>query len=467
MKAPIINKYIRLSLLGAFTIFCSGCDKYLTLDPPVDQLTTELVFNNDDAVKSTITGIYGRMILSDFASGSASSITNWAALSADELINYSNTNTPFYTNALASGNIGPWNQSYQMIYTANAILEGIENNSRISTAVKQQAEGEAKFIRAFCYFYLTNFYGKVPLHLSTDYRLNNIALQANEAAVYRQIIKDLLDAQSLLGTSYYTTERVRPNKWVATALLARVYLYTKDYVNAEILSNSIIENKPTYSLNDDLSQVFLKNSTEAIWQLIPNTAGRNTNEAQLFIFTATPTVVSISEDLMAAFEAGDKRRTSWTGSTTVSGKTYYYPFKYKVGNVAALTEYSMVLRLAEQYLIRAEARIHLDKIDLGVMDLNTLRLRARAAVTGSVPNPLPPIPNGLLKPAALLAVERERRIELFTEWGHRWLDLKRTNRADAVLAPIKGSNWQPTDALYPIPQAEINSNPNIIQNKDY
>jgi len=70
--------------------------------------------------------------------------------------------------------------------------------------------------------------------------------------------------------------------------------------------------------------------------------------------------------------------------------------------------------------------------------------------------------------AALIdAVIHERQVELFTEWGHRWLDLKRTNRADAVLGILKGSNWQSTDILYPIPQSEIQNNLNIIQNPGY
>ena len=65
------------------------------------------------------------------------------------------------------------------------------------------------------------------------------------------------------------------------------------------------------------------------------------------------------------------------------------------------------------------------------------------------------------------AMEHERQVELFTEWGHRWLDLKRTNRADAVLGPIKAPNWQPTDMLYPIPQTQIANDPNVHQNPGY
>jgi hypothetical protein len=67
----------------------------------------------------------------------------------------------------------------------------------------------------------------------------------------------------------------------------------------------------------------------------------------------------------------------------------------------------------------------------------------------------------------LLVIEQERRIEFFAEWGHRWLDLKRTNRADPILGALKPATWQPTDVLWPIPQDQINLNPSLTQNPGY
>jgi hypothetical protein len=86
-----------------------------------------------------------------------------------------------------------------------------------------------------------------------------------------------------------------------------------------------------------------------------------------------------------------------------------------------------------------------------------------------LPNPLPDIDMSLTKLEALKALENERRLELFTEWGHRWFDLKRSpgfvnasrTRADEILTIVKGNNWQATDQLYPIPMEEINRNPNL------
>ncbi len=120
----------------------------------------------------------------------------------------------------------------------------------------------------------------------------------------------------------------------------------------------------------------------------------------------------------------DKRLANWTGFRKLSsGATVYFPYKYKVrtNTSGALTEYSMVMRLAEQFLIRAEARIQQDKLDDGRADLDSVRIRAG----------LLPLPVNLDKDALLLAVEQERKVELFVEWGHRWFDLKRTGRADA------------------------------------
>ncbi|MBB5438554.1 hypothetical protein HDC92_002230 [Pedobacter sp. AK017] len=460
-KLIIINIAILLSSLSA-------CNQYLSIAPPINYISGGLVFNDEESAKAAITGIYSNMASGGYPNGNINSIGTITGMCADEFINYPAQYDEFHRNAILPTTSSPaWNLSYQYIYTANAIWEGVTKSTVLSDAVKTQLEGECKFIRAFCYFHLTNLFGDVPLNLNTDYQANSLSGRTAQTEIYHQIIKDLLDAQRLLGNDFYTTERVRPNKWTATALLARVYLYTKNYSEAEIHASRIIANTAMFSLKTDLNQVFIKNSTEAIWQLYPNTAGRNTNEGVLFLLTGTPANVSLTQNLIDAFDPSDKRRIQWIGNITVNNKTYYYPAKYKVGAVAALSEYSMVFRLAEQYLIRAEARINLDKIELGIGDLNTLRTRARLAPTIAVPNPLPALQLNLLKPDALLAVENERRFELFSESAHRWFDLNRTNRSEVILPLIKGASWQNTDKLFPIPQAERNNNPNVKQNNGY
>jgi hypothetical protein len=117
-----------------------------------------------------------------------------------------------------------------------------------------------------------------------------------------------------------------------------------------------------------------------------------------------------------------------------------------------------VFRLAEQFLIRAEARAHLDKItgaNSAKADLNMIRDRAG----------LPPTVAST-KEEMLAAILQERRMELFVEWGHRWFDLKRTGKASEVLSVLK-PRWDPTDVLYPIPYNELQLNPNMMQNAGY
>ncbi len=135
--------------------------------------------------------------------------------------------------------------------------------------------------------------------------------------------------------------------------------------------------------------------------------------------------------------------------------------------IRAAAENVMFLRGRRGVSDQAEARIQQDNLTEGIKDLNVLRTRARALATVPVPNPLPDLSLSLPKADALMAVEKERGIELFAEWGNRWFDLRRTGRIDAVLGSLKPTFWQSTDALYPIPQSERGKNPNLTQNDGY
>ncbi len=114
-----------------------------------------------------------------------------------------------------------------------------------------------------------------------------------------------------------------------------------------------------------LSNIFLPSSAEAIWQLIPVSTGINTSEGNLFIpiFSFFRPTFAATAFLLNAFEINDQRKTSWLGSSVIGGQPYFYPLKYKVRTGGPpYTEYYMVVRLAELYLIRAEARAHQDNI---------------------------------------------------------------------------------------------------------
>ncbi|HEX2629034.1 MAG TPA: RagB/SusD family nutrient uptake outer membrane protein [Chitinophagaceae bacterium] len=107
-----------------------------------------------------------------------------------------------------------------------------------------------------------------------------------------------------------------------------------------------------------------------------------------------------------------------------------------------------VIRLAELYLIRAEARVHRGNVADVIGDINIIRARTRALPSASVPNPLPPLVTTLTEAQTLAAIEQERRIEFFSEWGHRWFDLIRWGRANDVLGPIKAATGGDTYSLF-------------------
>lgn len=457
-------------------LILTGCKKSVTVDAPGNSVSSETVYNEDFTAASVLSGIYATMSNTFNATG-PTKIGLLAGLSADELSLFDISNNLYrntYYNQLtplpvSDGN--RWINIYGLIYRCNVAISGINASPSLSTAAKSQLLGEAKFCRAFFYFYLTNLYGDVPLALSTDYKVNSTLSRSKSADVYQQILTDLQEAQASMGDNYVgntgsgtSSERVRPSKGSATALLARTYLYLKDYANAEKQSTMLLDNKSLYD-TVGTSQVFLKNSKETIWALQPVIVGRNTDDALAYVLPATGPSVTypfyLNPFLTSAFEPGDKRKTSWVGTATAGGKTYNYAYKYKVNqNGQAVTEYTMVLRLAEQYLIRAEARANQGNLAAALSDLNVIRKRAglAPAVAASQPD-------------ILTAIAKERQVELFTEWGHRWLDLKRTGKVNEVMTvvtPTKGpGTWKPEWQLYAVPNDEILLDNNLTQNPGY
>ncbi|HEU5168011.1 MAG TPA: RagB/SusD family nutrient uptake outer membrane protein [Chitinophagaceae bacterium] len=442
-----------------------SCKQFLDIPAPKNQIQTSEIFKNDQAAISTVSGLHSLMVTASLYPANGG-ITVFSGLSADEI--YNTNSDPdidgFTTNSLVpkneNVNTNLWSHVYKAIYHANAILEGLDQSATVSDNIKRQLRGEVLVIRALHYFYLVNMFGDVPLALSTNYEMNQTMSRTPEAEIYQQIISDLKEAKMNLPTAYPSNGRLRPNKWTATALLARAYLFLKDWANAEAQATEVI-NSGVYSLPSNLLTVFQPSSTETIWQLVRD--NNNTSEGATFIpssGTARPRYV-LTNFLMNSFEAGDLRRMNWIGVNTVSNPpvNYYYPFKYKSRTATQATEYYVVLRLSEQYLIRAEARAQQNKLagpNSAEPDINIIRTRAGLASTTASD-----------KSSLLIAIAKERRTELFTEWGHRWFDLKRTKTADEVLTIAKAPNWQPTDALYPIPLIQLQLNPFLGQNPGY
>lgn len=501
-------KSLKLTILASILVsMFMGCSKMVDVDLPHNSITEQGAYISNDQATSVIAGLYSQLMTNSgspvFSNGS---VTLYAGLSADELESYQGVanavDFPFYSNkvlfdnSITSGTI--WTPAYSVIFGCNAAIAGITNSpsAALDASSRKLLIGEAKFIRAFSYFYLVNLFGEIPMPLVTDFNQTAGISKSSVADVYAQVITDLKDAQANLPADFavsVSNERVRVNKWAATALLARVYLFNKDWANAEIQASSVISS-PLFALGT-LDNLFLKNSTETIFALKQNTTKipfGGTYDANNFVPTvlfssfsaanAAPLLASaetysaasalffpsynMTAKLASSFETGDLRRTKWTLSwisptlPPYNSRMFYTANKYKVkagSATAANNEYYIVLRLAEQYLIRAEARANQSNLSGAAADL--LPLRSRAGLTGI------PITS---QAQVLDAIAHERQIELFAEWGHRWLDLKRTGKAEAVLGIIPDKQpWNNNQLLYPIPPADIISNPKLNQNPGY
>lgn len=447
-----------------------GCKKLLDVPKSSSLVLTKDVFANNETATSAVLGLYNKMVTLNL-SISNGGLSIYPALSADELASAGNQtsydtflfNAILPTDGITNNNF--WSTSYKNIYHANAILEGLNGSGALTSSVKNQLRGETLVIRSLYFFYLTNLFDEVPLVLSTDFEQNAVMPRTPANVIVEQLIADLKEAVELLAPTYVSTARARVNSFTARAFLARLYLYDKQWKKAESESGVVISSG-LYNLESDLDKTFVNTSKETIWQLVRENL--NTAEAVVLIpvsAMAIPNLV-IRDELLNSFEPGDQRKKHWITFNSVSSQRYYYPYKYKIRTGSIIGEHLVVFRLAEQYLIRAEARAEQGDLSGALEDLNVLRSRARALATPEMPDPLPDIPSGLSNSALLNAIYKERFHELFCEWGHRWLDLKRTNMAGAVLSKLKPT-WNTYAELYPIPFSETQLNPYLTQNSGY
>jgi hypothetical protein len=461
-----------LTALAISAVLMPGCKKVLEIDPPSNETASESVFKTDKTAKAALSGLYSTLSQSQTQSYG---LTVFTAVSGDELkfLATATSYTELFTNQLdpelSSAPSAVFIDLYGIIYRANSIIEGLTKYTGTTAAARKQFMAEARFLRAYCFFNLLNIFGDVPLVTMTDPNISAFLPRAATTDVYKQIVADLTSARDSLGTDYSagSGDRIVANKYAAAALLARVYLFTGNYDAAIENATLVIDNKTLYGLVPQATAgtgVFVKNSLESILQFTPYLASTNssTNEGSTLIPTTYNTAgmtFTLQPALWAQFAANDMRR-KWVKDTTISGVSYQIPFKYKYKNTtlavaAGVSEYPVILRLSEQYLIRAEARARTSKAN-AVDDLNAVHTRAGLTAITST------------DPAVLLPqIAAENRLEFFCELGHRWFTLKRTGDVDAVMKALKPDTWVVTDALYPIPQASRNANPNLTQNLGY
>lgn len=457
---PCLMRTFLITVL--FTLSLSGCDDFVEVDLPSSQLPSEAVFEDYTTATAAMVNIYAQLRNNGLLNGNPGSLAYKLGEYADEMTFYGaagQTDVSFPNNTVLPTNtdiIGWWNTTYNQIYAANSVLEGVGTSKVLSPGQKERLRGEALFIRALLHFYLTNSFGAVPYVETTDYRINSTVTRMPVEQVHEHIISDLTEAESLLEIDYITFDRVRPNKATVQALLARVYLYTGRWAAAADHASAVLNQEDLYSWEPDLDAVFKKESMTTIWHLMPASDGLNTHEAAAHVFLqGPPPVSSLSESLVGAFETGDNRRARWIKEVGDGSDTWYHAYKYQaIDNTGSSVEYSVMFRTAELYLIRAEARARQGELANATGDVNRIRNTAGLGNTSA----------GTME-QLLLAIEQERRVELFTE-GHRFFDLKRTGRLDAVLGSKPG--WQPTDALLPLPESELLLNPALNpQNPGY
>jgi starch-binding outer membrane protein, SusD/RagB family len=344
------------------------------------------------------------------------------------------------------GLLGMWANSYNGINRANNILAAIPEVGELTAANAQRFRGEALFMRSLHYFNLVRYFGGVPIVTQPSRGIGPEAIRPrnSQAEVYSRIVEDLQEAITLLPTARVIG---RASSTAAQALLAKVYLETGNWAGARDMATAVI-GSGHYSLPEDYRTIFAtKNSAESIFEL--QYSVNNSNNLAFWWFPSDlggRLGHAPSPELIDAYEEGDER---FEASIDFIGPT---AFNIKWWRIQTNDDNVIVLRLAEMYLIRAEANARLGADPLTVQaDINVIRARAG----------LGPIPETTTTEEALIdAILQERQVELAME-GHRFFDLRRTGRAQSVL------DIEAFRELFPIPQPELDVNPELEQNPGY
>jgi tetratricopeptide (TPR) repeat protein len=348
---------------------------------------------------------------------------------------------------------GIWLAIYTTINRANYVIAKLPGvtDATLTTAERNQLLGEAYFIRALCYFDLARTWGGVqivttPTISATD---KNGIKRSTVEQTYAQVLSDLNTAEPLLPLPT-AQNPVRANKETVYALKARYYLYQKDWANAENYATLVLGDTQNYSLLKPYSAWFANNvvgTKESVFELAYSATYTNGHRGQwqppansgTRQWAPNATFLALVND--ATIGGNRSALVAKTSAGLWYGNLYYR---------SPATDPAYIIRIAEEYLIRAEARAQLNKLDDARVDLNAVRDRAGLTATTAVS-----------QADILLAIENERRIEFALE-GHRWFDLVRTGRAAALLGVTDTKK-----NILPIPVDQLNVDPALTQNPGY
>lgn len=443
-------RYI-LTLFAGLTLF--SCNKFLDVEPK-DSVSDELTIIDKTSANTAIRGVYRRLAADNYY---GNLFQTFGYLPGDN-IQWTGSQSiiqQFITHNISAdnGNLqSVWSAIYATINAANHVIAKVPtvDDAAFTTAQRNQITGEAYFVRALSYFDLARTWGNVPITLTPTLNATDKSgiKNSTQAEAYAQVLRDLNSADSLLVVPT-AQNPVRANKETVWALKSRYYLYQHDWAQAEAYATQVLADVQYYALQKPYSAFFLPASTVATkesvfeisfsatypnthrnsWQPPANGGTRQWAPNDAFITLVNDATIGGNRNaLVAKTSAG-----LWYGNL-------YYR--------SPATDPAYVIRIAEVYLIRAEALAQQNKLSDALEDLDIIRDRA-----GLLPSV------AVTQDDILLAIENERRIEFALE-PHRWFDLVRTNRAATVLGITN-----PNKYLFPIPANEITlSNGNLTQN---
>ena len=437
-------RYIPIIAFLAF--FAASCEKILDVQPTESLSADEAIKTRNDVMRA-LTGCYDGLQQGGLYSLDMIVIPDLAADNLD----HTGTRQEYGqigNNAVLAENYlieGMWNDSYDALNRINSLLVKLPEVDELTGDERTSVSGQLLFMRALLHFRLANLFGPVPVKTqpTTGVDASLDVPRDPVDVVYAQVLNDLLEAKGKIGSQ----DNVLASDGAVNALLARVYLFREQWEEAVAAATEVISS-PAYALDEKYNNLFTGgNSPEIIFQLEYNAQDRNSLAYYFF-----PTSMQgrnefmPSESLQDAYEGEDTVRLN----ASIAGDGYAYKYR----DITNGSDNVIILRLAEMYLVRAEARAQLNG-DLQAIkdDIDAVRNRAGLGNT-------PAASYGELK----MAIEQERRVEFAFE-GHRWFDLVRTGRAMEVLDNLSSTN----QLLFPIPLSEItaNANPGMYQNPGY
>lgn len=440
---------LKLLLPALLTMGAAGCDGLLNTDP-VDQLPVDQAITSAEGARTALAGAYNALQSLSYYGGDFLFLQD---LSADNAIHVGTFQTfdDADVNELRADNgsvEGVWDALYVGINRANVLLQQVPGVTGLDAEERDQILGEAHFLRALHLHNLVKLWGDVPMPLEPAASVSEASQisRTPAAEVYAQIVTDLQQAATLMSDDDQTRQA---SVGAARALLARVHLYRGQWAAA--LAQAEAVEGMGYALAPSFADLFDEDGADTDEDIfrVTFTASDYNNIGYYYLSEdeGGRGEVAPQQELIDAFEADDER-LAWSISGDEEGDAFGTKYPSTAG-----AEDVHVIRFGEVVLIRAEALARLNRLEEAVDQYN--RIRARAGVDEHVLGV-----EVTTQAQVLEAIWAERQRELAFE-GDRWADLVRTGRAVSVL------DIPAFQALYPIPQGEIDVAPNLTQNPGY